>query len=619
MHRLQSNRRVQRDTLVYVLIVGLFAAVFAKAFYVQVMQADFLQAEGNKRQIRTLEIPAPRGQIFDRHGNVLALSTPIDSVWVDPKVLSFYLDPVQQEAQLADENLTSKQFEKRRKRIAKKQLAYQEMLGLLGLSETDWSARILSKQKKRFMYLKRGVLPELSAKIEDLDVPGVYVQNQYKRYYPAGEIVGHLLGFTNIDDVGISGIEKTYEDWLSGASGKKQVIKDRAGRVIEFVKDIKPAESGKDLVLSIDKDIQFFLFYAMKKAFIRHQAQSMMSVVLDAKTGEVLAMVSLPSFNPNDRSQLTGERLRNRVIADRIEPGSTVKPFVVAKALQEGVLTLEEEINTSPGAMRIQGQRITDTRNYGSLTPEGIIQKSSNIGTSKIAFRLTPRQQWEMYYDVGFGQDLGLFLPGETLGFIRPAEEWQQIDQASASFGYGFNINLMQLAHGYMLFANQGKMKPLSVLKQQDGADSAQAEQSVISEEIAQNVLMMMEKAVSRKGTSPQAQIEGYRVAGKTGTVHRTKIGGYEQNKYTSLFAGIVPVSDPKYIMVTAVNEPSRGIYYGGKVAAPVFKEVMQEVLRLKNVSPDEILNPKKHKVVLKAKVAPKSEPIKATVEENAS
>ncbi|MGE4498808.1 MAG: peptidoglycan D,D-transpeptidase FtsI family protein [Hydrogenovibrio sp.] len=585
MH-LQSNTRIRRDWIIYGLIVLLFSAIFAKAFHVQILEADFLQSEGNKRQIRSLEIPAPRGEIYDRNGKVLALSTPIDSIWVDPKILSFYLDPVQQQAQLLKENLTTQQVAKRKALIDAKYLAYQQMLKLLNVSEETFTRQVLAKKNRRFMYVERGVLPELSAQIEDLDVPGLYVQNQYKRYYPAGEVVGHLIGFTNIDDTGIAGIEKTYDDWLSGHAGKKQIIKDRAGRVIEFVKDIEPAEPGQPLVLSIDEDLQFFLYHALKKAFIRHQAQSIMSVILDAQTGEVLAMVSLPGFNPNDRSQLTGNRLRNRVIADRIEPGSTVKPFIVAKALDLGVLHLDDEIDTRPGSLRIQGQRITDTRNHGVITPGEVIKLSSNVGASKIAFKMTPQQEWQMYHDVGFGQDLGLFLPGETLGFIRPATEWQKIDQASASFGYGFNINLMQLAQAYLIFANEGKIKPVSLLKLNKVPEGTQ----VVSKESAQAVLGMMEKVAARKGTAPQANIEGYRVAGKTGTVHRTKIGGYEQNKYISLFAGIVPVSNPKYIMVTAINEPSRGIYYGGKVAAPVFHEVMQEALRLNNIPPDEVL-----------------------------
>lgn len=582
----QQNPKTNRDSLIFALIVMLFVAIFAKAFHVQVIESDFLQNEGNKRQIRSLEIPAPRGEILDRNGNVLALSTPVDSIWVDPKILSFYLDPQQQNQKTNLDNLSVSDYSKRQALIEEKKQAYQTMLSLLGVSSSSFTPQVLAKKDRRFLYVKRGVLPGLTAKIEALDVPGLYVQNQYKRYYPAGEVVGHLIGYTNIDDVGIAGIEKTYEDWLSGIAGKKEVIKDRAGRVVEFVKDIHPAEPGKSITLSIDKDIQFFLYHALKKSFIKHQASSIMSVILNAKTGEVLAMVSLPAFNPNDRSQLKGARLRNRVIADRIEPGSTVKPFIMAKALDLNVIHLTDKINTSPGSIHIQGQRITDTRNHGTLVPAEVIKFSSNVGATKIALKMTPNDEWQMYHDVGFGQDLGLFLPGETLGFLRPANEWQTIDQASASFGYGFNINLMQLAHAYMIFANQGRIKPLSLLKLNKAPEGHQ----VVSKEAAEAVLSMMEKVVGRNGTAPEAKIEGYRIAGKTGTVHRTKIGGYEQNKYIALFAGMVPVSNPKYIMVTAVNEPSRGIYYGGKVAAPIFKEVMEEVLRLKNVAPDEMI-----------------------------
>lgn len=584
---MNQNPLIRRDSIVLVIVFMLFMALIAKAFHVQIVQADFLQEEGNKRQIRTLNIPAPRGEVLDRNGNVLALSTPIDSIWVDPKTLAFYLDPVAQQTQLLTENLSQQQLQNRQELVEQKYQAYQKMLALLELSPATFTPKVLSKRGRRFLYVKRGVLPELTEKIEALDVPGLYVQNQYKRYYPAGEVVSHLIGFTNIDDTGIAGIEKTYDAWLSGRAGKKQIVKDRAGRVVEFVQDLQPAKPGKQIYLSIDKDIQFFLYHAMKKSFIQHQATSMMSVILDAKTAEVIAMVSLPAFNPNDRSQLEGERLRNRVVTDLMEPGSTSKPFIVAKALDLGVLSLIDEINTSPGAITIQGQRITDTRNHGTITPAEVIQYSSNIGASKIAFKMTPQQQWQMYHDVGFGQDLGLFLPGETMGYIRPAAEWQKIDQASSSFGYGFNINLMQLAHAYMVIANQGELKPLSVIKRNPENDTAGRQ--IISATVAQNVLEMMEAVVAKGGTAPQAKVDGYRVAGKTGTVHLTKAGGYEANQYLSLFAGIVPVSNPKYIMVTAVNKPSRGIYYGGKVAAPIFKEVMTDVLRLKNIAPDDV------------------------------
>jgi cell division protein FtsI (penicillin-binding protein 3) len=317
---------------------------------------------------------------------------------------------------------------------------------------------------------------------------------------------------------------------------------------------------------------------------IEHQAKSASSVILDAKTGEILSMVSLPGYNPNDRSQLQGAAIKNTVVTDLMEPGSTVKPFIIAKALDAGVLTLEEPVNTSPGYLRIDGYRITDTHNNGVLTPTEIIQKSSNIGVSKIALKLTAEQQWQFWKEVGFSQDSGLFLPGEAAGYLKPVERWQKLDQVSASYGYGFNINLLGLARSYLLFANQGEMLPLSLFK----LDQPPQKTRVVSAQAAQATLEMMEKVVAPGGTAVKAQIPGYRVAGKTGTVHKTKQGGYEQNQYQSVFAGIVPVSDPDMIMVVAINEPSRGIYYGGAVAAPVFSEVMQQALRLRNVAYDQ-------------------------------
>lgn len=615
MNSVNQYRRIHRDSVVYGLIFLLFIAVFAKAIDVQIIQSHFLQEEGNKRQIRAMTIPAPRGKIYDRNGNLLALSTPIDSIWVDPKILSYYLDPAQQQQAARAENLSAKELQQQQMQIATDVKSYHQMLKLLGLDEKNITATLLEKKDKRFLYIKRSVLPAVAKKIEALDVPGVFVQNQYKRYYPAGEILGHVVGFTNIDDKGISGIEKAYDKWLTGHPGKKEVIKDRAGRVVDFVKDLVPAKPGHDITLSIDKDIQFFLYHALKKAYIRHQAKSVQSVILDAKTGEILGMATIPSFNPNNRSQLQGSRLRNRVVTDVFEPGSPTKPFIISRALDLGLIHLDTVIDTSPGAMWIQGQRITDTRDHGKLTPQGIIEKSSNIGASKVAFKMTPDQEWQMLNNVGFGQDLGIFMPGESLGYMKSPVEWQKIDQASASFGYGFNINLLQLARAYTIFANHGVLEPVSLIKltpkqvaerraaasqnvsgknsnekdiNLDTSYSATEVHRVISAKSADEVLRMMQTVVSPDGTAPKARILGYKVAGKTGTVHKTKAGGYHQNEYFSVFVGLVPASDPKYIMATVVNEPSRGVYYGGLVAAPIFKEVMQDVLRIKNVPPDE-------------------------------
>ncbi|WP_019894615.1 peptidoglycan D,D-transpeptidase FtsI family protein [Hydrogenovibrio halophilus] len=573
-----------RDRLILWLMLAVFVALGARAFYVQILQADFLQSEGNKRQVRVLDMAAPRGDILDRHGRLLALSTPVNTVWLDPQVVSAWLAPSPQ--QTADWSTEKKQ------RVETFQEGYQTLLQWLKLSEPGLTPQILAQKQRRFMYVKRQVLPEMGARIRELALPGVYVETAYKRYYPAGEVAGHLVGFNDIDDRGIAGIEKIYNEWLRGEPGKKQVIRDRTGRVVHFVKDLQPAKVGQDLLLSIDQDLQFFLYHRLKRLQIEHQAASAMSVILDARSGEVLAMVSVPGFNPNDRSQLLGESLRNRPVTDRLEPGSTVKPFVVAKALDQGQIEPDSVIETGRGRMRVQGEVITDTHAHGDLTPKEILQRSSNVGAAKIALTLTPQQQWQMYHDIGFAQDSGLFLPGEIMGYLKPAREWQELDQTSSAFGYGFNINLLQLAQAYLIFSNQGRIQPLSVIKQEP-PPSPSSGRAVITPETAQTVLRMLESVVASGGTAPQAQIEGYRVAGKTGTVHLSQGGGYAANRYAALFAGVVPVDQPRFIMATAVVDPSRGVYYGGKLIGPVFQSVMSEALRLYQVPPDAHTRPK--------------------------
>lgn len=550
------QRRKGRDTILLAIIVLIVLTILVRAFYVQILQHDFLSSEGNKRQIRTMSIPAPRGEIFDRNGELLALSTSVVDVWADPKYFNRHFERLP------------------------------EVAKVLGLSPEALRLKAMAYQKKRFMYLKRQVLPKVGEALSKLDIPGVYVEERFKRYYPAGETMAHVVGYTDIDDQGQDGIEYTYNDWLQGVPGKKQIIKDRAGHVVEFVKDIRPAKPGRPIELSIDKDIQYFTYRALKKALIQYQARSASAVVLSAKTGEILAMVSLPGFNPNDRSQLKGERLRNRVITDVMEPGSTVKPFIIAQALDLGVVDESTKIQTAPGYFRVEDHIISDTHNHGLLTPTGIIKVSSNIGAMKVALKMTPEQIWDFYHELGFGQDSGLFLPGESMGYLKTWQAWGKVDQTSASYGYGFNINLLQLAHAYLLFANQGAVLPLSLLKKQ-AVDSIEAKQ-LVSPEVAESVLQMMEAVTQKGGTAPKAAIPGYRVAGKTGTVHKTKAGGYEKSEYRSLFAGIVPVSNPDLVMAVVVNQPSRGIYYGGLVAAPIFKEVMQEALRLRQIPYDE-------------------------------
>ncbi len=650
-HDKVTPRWFRRDNIVFWLIVLGFVGIVVQAFTVQILKTEFLQNEADKRQSRTIEIPAYRGDIYDRHGTLLALSTPMASLWVDPKVVVSHEQKYQtflQLLNLSDSQLNQLIVRHRHKRLSfiqqvvdealvdqiaaldlpgiyvkyvelsfenggktiqvsklypsiwvdkrlinRYRYTYAKLAKVLDKNTEDIAKKVRSKSKRRFMYLQRSMVPDLAEKIEQLKLTGIYIQDEYKRYYPAGESSAQLVGFTNIDDQGQEGLELAYDEWLTGTAGKKQVIKDRSGRVIDFVKDIRASEPGKPITLSIDQNIQYVAYRALKKVMIEHAALSASSVILDAKTGEILSLVSLPGYNPNDLKQRTGRAIRNRVVTDLIEPGSTVKPFVVAKALDEGLITEDTEINTSPGSIRIQGNRITDSRNHGVLTPLEVVKKSSNVGASKIAMLLTPQQQHDFWYDIGFGRDSGVFLPGENSGYLKPASRWHDIDQASASFGYGFSTNLLNLAHSYLLFSNQGKMVPLSIIK----LDEVPEGERLIKPEVAESVLHMMETVVSREGTAVQAAIPGYRVAGKTGTVHKTKQGGYEENTYLALFAGIVPVSNPDLIMVVVVNEPSRGVYYGGKVAAPVFKEVMEEALRLRRIPPDQMIDMPKDKV----------------------
>jgi len=635
--------KIRRDTVVFSLILIGFIALGVRSFYVQVIKTDFLQAEGDKRQIRTIAIPAPRGEIYDRHGSLLALSTPMSSVWVDPKVIIKHetnyhaflkllgitdaqLNDIAKQnrhknlsliKQLTDKSIVEelaklelpgtytkyinlsyvnngKQIEVSKllpsiwvdmRLINRYRYTHSRLAQALGKERLAIKNKIYKYSKKRFLYLKRNLVPKLANKIEKMRLTGVYTQGEYRRYFPAGESSANLIGFTNIDDQGLEGIELAYNNWLQGEPGKKQVVKDRAGHVVDFVKDVKAAKPGNPMTLSIDQNLQYFTYRELKKVMVTHQALSASAVILYAKTGEILTMVSLPGYNPNDASQRSGKGIKNRVISDLIEPGSTMKPFIVAKALDDGLIDLDMEIDTHPGAIRIQGNRITDTHNYGKLTPLKIIKKSSNVASAKIAMMMPAETQREFWAEIGIGQESGLFLPGENNGYLKPHQEWQKIDQASASYGYGFNTNLLGLAHSYLLFANNGKMLPLSLIKLNESPQGKQ----LISPNTAKNVLEMMETVVARGGTAPKAQIPGYRVAGKTGTVHKTKsIGGYEENTYMSVFAGVVPVSDPDMVMVVLVNEPSRGVYYGGAVAAPAFKEVMQEALRLRNVAPDK-------------------------------
>lgn len=552
LEKLSQSLRREHWVLAMILIAAL--AVAWRAWQVQVVQAEFLQQQAQMRHVQTLILPAARGVIYDRNGEVLALSAPVSDIWVDPKVICHELDALQPVAHTLHINWRS----------LKKQL--------------------LSRCENRFMYLKRHVLPDEADKVAQLQVRGLYITPTYRRYYPQAEVAAHLVGFTNIDDHGQAGVEKVFDNWLRGTSGKIRVIKNLKGEVVEFYDELKPLEPGKDMMLALDERIQYFTYRALKKAMVLHQAKAAAAVVLDAKTGEILAMASQPGFNPNDRSQLKPQRTRNHAVADLFEPGSTLKPFIMAKALDLGVVTPGEEIDTHPGLVKVGDRIVRDDHDKGVLTPTGIIKHSSNVGISKIALRMQPEQEWQLFELLGFNQDSGLYLFGESTASLMPMIQWGPVEQAWAAFGYGIQVNLLQLARAYLALANDGALLPLNLFVPDT---PPLVVKQVFSPAAARQVRSMMEQVTTHEGTAPKAHIPGYSVAGKTGTVHKNDRGGYSLEKYRSLFAGIVPADNPEFVMVVLVDEPGRGVYYGGAVAAPIFQEVMSQALRLRNVPPD--------------------------------
>lgn len=539
-------------------VVLLAAALLAwRTVYLQVMSRQFLQTQGDARHLRVVTMPASRGMVLDRHGEPLAISTPVESVWANPMEMG--LD----HAQVASLARTL------------------EM-------DSDELQRLLARgdrQKREFVYLKRHVTPAVAEKVLALNIPGVATHQEYRRYYPAGEVTSHVLGFTNVDDQGQEGIELAFNEWLQGESGSKRVIKDRLGRVVENVESIRPASPGKNLTLSIDRRIQYLAYRELKAAVKQHNARSASAVVLDVSSGEVLAMVNQPSFNPNLRKRPSGARYRNRALTDVFEPGSTVKPFTIAAALESGKYSPSTPISTSPGYFKVGRNTIRDARDYGTIDVSSVITYSSNVGASKIALSLKPETLWSMYDRIGFGRVTGSGFPGESGGLMTPHYRWHEIEQATHAFGYGLSVTPLQLAQAYAVLAADGVMRPVSFLRQ----EQAVAGDRVISARVAHQVRNMMETVVSDKGTGKRAAVAGYRVAGKTGTAHKSAAGGYAEDRYVSVFAGMAPASKPRLVMVVMLNEPRAGDYYGGVVAAPVFSRVMAGALRLMNIAPDDL------------------------------
>lgn len=525
-----------RIHLVSALIFGALLTLVGRAFYLQLINEDFLQERGDARYRRVLEIPASRGKILDRHGDMLAQSTPMRAVWAT-----------------ADAKLDKAQIKE-----------------LSALLEVD--ARQIEKKingDKNFVYLKHQVPPETAARVAALKLPGIQMDREYSRFYPAGDMTAHMVGFTGKEDRGQEGVELAFEKRLIGKPGERTVIKDRRGQIVEEVGSERPPQDGEDIQLAIDAKIQFIAFNALRNTADKFNAKGGSVIVADIKSGEILALVNWPTYNPNNRAHLSGGQLRNRAITDTFEPGSTMKPFIAALALDRGKYKFDSIINCAPGKMTIGSATISDAHPYGALTLAQVIQKSSNIGATKIALGFPAEDMWTMMSKVGFGKPLGLGFPGEVGGRLRPWQTWKPIEQATMSYGHGVSVTVVQLAHAYTVFARDGDVVPLSLLKTQ----GAVAGQPVFAPETSRQVRQMLEMVVSPEGTARKAAVPGYRVGGKTGTAHKLVAGRYA-NKYLASFVGIGPISDPRLVVGVVVDEPV-GAHYGGDVAAPVFAEVM--------------------------------------------
>lgn len=536
------------------LVAVAFVALALRAFWLQAMSNDFLQRQGAVRYERTLEIPANRGKIVDRTGAMLASSLPAKAVWADP-----------------DDVVATPEHR-------------QQLARLLGMDLRELERKL--GEEKNYVYLRRQVDAGVAQKVAELKVPGIHLRDERKRHYPEGESVAHIVGFTNVEDAGQEGFELSQQRRLAGKPGSRRVIKDNLGRVIEQVGSGTEPQDGEDLALSIDTRIQFLAFNALRDTIREHRAKAGAAIVVDVRTGEVLALANWPTYNPNSRQNLTGAQLRNRAITDTFEPGSTMKAFSVAMALEAGKVRPQSVIDTSPGKLTIGSATIGDAHRYGPLTVEQVLQKSSNVGTVKMALQLPPQRMWEGFTSLGFGQPPHIGFPGAVAGRVRPHKTWKPIEQATMSYGHGISVSLLQMARAYTVFARDGELIPLTMLR----SDAPAVGVPVYRPETAASLRRMLEMAAGPQGTAPLAQIPGYRVGGKTGTAHKLENGVY-QNKYVASFVGLAPVSAPRVVVAVMVDEPSAGKYYGGQVAAPLFARITGESLRAMRVPPDAPFN----------------------------
>jgi len=545
----------RRRVVLFVMLSG-FVVLIGRAFYLQGINNEFLGDKGRARFERVLDISATRGRITDRHGDLLAVSTPVRSVWAIPE-----------DAELKPRDARS-------------------LAALLGMDVRELNRKLASDRD--FIYLKRQLSPDVADKVMALNLPGIHQKTEYRRYYPSAEVMAHMVGFTGVDESGQEGVELAFNDKLTGKSGSRRVIKDRRGNVVEDVGSIHPPIDGQDIALALDAKIQYLAYTHLKQALETHRAKAAGVVVLDAQTGEVLALVNLPTYNPNNRERLIGAQLRNRALTDRFEPGSTLKPFTIALALEQGKVNPDTPIQTAPGKLHIGPATISDSHAHGILTVAQVIQKSSNVGAAKIALSMTPDDMHAMFETAGFGAPLNLGFPGEVGGHLRPSKTWRPIEQATMSYGHGISVTLIQLARSYLAFARDGDLPALSLIKQETPPAPGRR---LFSGKTAQAVRAMLETVVQPGGTAPLAHIPGYRVAGKTGTAHKIENGRYV-NKYVASFVGFAPVSKPRLVIAVMVDEPSNGKYYGGEVAAPVFAQVMAGSLRTLGVASDAPLTP---------------------------
>ncbi len=560
---LASKTPIWRSQFIVACIALGFIGLVVRAVYVQVVGNAFFIKQGTVRFERQLDIPANRGRILDRNGLILASSVPMPSIWASPE----------------DMDTNSPRLK--------------ELAVLLEMPLNELQKKV-SDTKRRHVWLRRQIDDATGKKIKELGIHGIYTTMEYKRMYPQGEAAAHVVGFTNVENTGQEGVELTFNTHLGGKNGTRRVIKNGQGHVIEGIGDLVPPEEGKDLQLSIDSKVQYFAYQRLREAVVQNKAAAGSVVVLDAQTGDVLALANYPSYNPDKRSNLNGAQLRNRALTDTFEPGSTMKPLIIGLAMEKGLVKPETMIDTSPGKVSMYGMTVTDAHPHGVLSVSEVIQKSSNIGTVKIAMKMPPKDMWDMYTQVGFGQKPQVPFPGAVAGRLRPYKSWRPMEQATMSYGYGLSTSLFQLAQAYTMFARDGEMVPTSLIKHQDKLAGVR----VISAKHASQVRNMLHLVTGAGGTAPKAQTMGYSVGGKTGTAHKLDGKSYADKKYRGFFVGMAPIEKPRIVVAVMIDEPSNGHYFGGDVAAPVFSQTVQQTLRMLEVQPDMAVKPQ---VVAKA------------------